>query len=278
MLDISAENRGSVLEEHDYIGLRKASSVTAMMMNTSSKDAKGTLEDADLRLDLGLGLGLGTGFTKKESEGEFKDSVVPKQSTSQLEVNHASSMSGIGSSASNNWMKRGYSETMAMPAPKNTEADAGSSKQTSFLSTWAPPKPTIPAWCSGGLEKPAALAPPKPLAGKLEPHASTGKSQDAVADDAPPSKERVVGWPPVRSYRRHTLAKPAENFVKVNMDGITVGRKVDLNAYTSYESLLLALEEMFQPSNAQGGLQAPLGRDYDMKHFLLSSGSDFVLT
>ena len=32
------------------------------------------------------------------------------------------------------------------------------------------------------------------------------------------------------------------------MDGITVGRKVDLNAYTSYESLMQALEEMFQPS------------------------------
>jgi hypothetical protein len=33
------------------------------------------------------------------------------------------------------------------------------------------------------------------------------------------------------------------------MDGITVGRKVDLNAYNSYESLLRALEEMFQPSS-----------------------------
>lgn len=36
-------------------------------------------------------------------------------------------------------------------------------------------------------------------------------------------------------------------FVKVNMDGIAVGRKVDLNAYSSYEGLLRGLEEMFQP-------------------------------
>jgi hypothetical protein len=42
--------------------------------------------------------------------------------------------------------------------------------------------------------------------------------------------------------------RPVETFVKVNMDGITVGRKVDLNAYTSYETLMQALEEMFQPS------------------------------
>ena len=63
------------------------------------------------------------------------------------------------------------------------------------------------------------------------------------------TRDQIVGWPPVRSYRRQTLTKPAESFVKVNMDGITVGRKVDLNAYTSYEGLLLALEDMFQPSN-----------------------------
>ena len=59
---------------------------------------------------------------------------------------------------------------------------------------------------------------------------------------------QVVGWPPVRYYRRHALTKPSEMFVKVNMDGIAVGRKVDLNAYSSYERLLQGLEEMFQPT------------------------------
>lgn len=34
-------------------------------------------------------------------------------------------------------------------------------------------------------------------------------------------------------------------FVKVNMDGIPIGRKVDLNAHSCYESLALALEDMF---------------------------------
>ena len=62
-------------------------------------------------------------------------------------------------------------------------------------------------------------------------------------------RDQIVGWPPVRCYRRQTLARPVETFVKVNMDGITVGRKVDLNAYTSYEGLLGALEEMFRPSS-----------------------------
>lgn len=37
-------------------------------------------------------------------------------------------------------------------------------------------------------------------------------------------------------------------FVKVNMDGVPIGRKVDLNAHASYESLAQTLEEMFLAS------------------------------
>lgn len=40
-------------------------------------------------------------------------------------------------------------------------------------------------------------------------------------------------------------------FVKVNMDGLPIGRKVDLNAHKSYESLAKTLEEMFfKPSQS----------------------------
>lgn len=46
------------------------------------------------------------------------------------------------------------------------------------------------------------------------------------------------------------LKKVKENlghigFIKVNMDGIRIGRKVDLNAHSSYHSLASALETMF---------------------------------
>ena len=34
-------------------------------------------------------------------------------------------------------------------------------------------------------------------------------------------------------------------FVKVNMDGIPIGRKVDLNAHACYETLAQTLEDMF---------------------------------
>ncbi|GLU22304.1 hypothetical protein SLE2022_383920 [Rubroshorea leprosula] len=83
----------------------------------------------------------------------------------------------------------------------------------------------------------------------------------------------VVGWPPVRSFRRNiasgssskqaaespnaVLSKgsgeksPVETsnqglFVKINMDGVPIGRKVDLRAYGSYEKLSTAVDELFR--------------------------------
>lgn len=47
-------------------------------------------------------------------------------------------------------------------------------------------------------------------------------------------------------------------FVKVNMDGIPIGRKVDLNAHSCYESLAQALEDMFlRSANSVGKFPFP---------------------
>ncbi|KAK8510984.1 hypothetical protein V6N13_091223 [Hibiscus sabdariffa] len=62
-------------------------------------------------------------------------------------------------------------------------------------------------------------------------------------------------------------------FVKVNMDGIPIGRKVDLNAHSSYESLAQALEDMFLRS-ANSLEKEPL----TMASKLLDGSSEFVLT
>ncbi|MCO5560098.1 hypothetical protein L7F22_013705 [Adiantum nelumboides] len=239
-----------------------SSSATARMgADSVSEDAAVPLQETDLRLDLGLGLGRGSGLTNKVEE-EQQVSQASNHGAPQLD---GSSVPLFGSSVPKIWMKRGFSETTAFSIPfhQKAECDAASSKRSSLFPTWAPSKSTVPAWQH---EKTA--------------HALTGKPQEAFCEDAPPAnRDQVVGWPPVRSYRRQNLSKPPEIFVKVNMDGITVGRKVDLNAYTSYESLLLALEEMFQPSpSAQGVTQASAARDSDLKHFLVSNGADFVLT
>nr|UYI35445.1 auxin-responsive protein IAA3 [Mentha spicata] len=67
----------------------------------------------------------------------------------------------------------------------------------------------------------------------------------------PPPKAQIVGWPPVRSYRRNNIpANGAEAevgiYVKVSMDGAPYLRKIDLKVYGGYSELLEALESMFK--------------------------------
>ncbi|CAJ1899298.1 unnamed protein product [Sphenostylis stenocarpa] len=73
-------------------------------------------------------------------------------------------------------------------------------------------------------------------------------------------------------------------FVKVKMDGIPIGRKVDLNAHGSYETLAQTLEEMFEESTTVLTNKGSNGEDdssivgADGHSKWLDGSSDFVLT
>ncbi|OMO54206.1 AUX/IAA protein [Corchorus capsularis] len=71
------------------------------------------------------------------------------------------------------------------------------------------------------------------------------KSDDDVQEAAksPVSKAQVVGWPPVRAYRKNAMKSC--KYVKVAVDGAPYLRKVDLEMYNSYQQLLSSLEDMF---------------------------------
>ena len=69
-------------------------------------------------------------------------------------------------------------------------------------------------------------------------------------------RAQVVGWPPVRSFRKNIMSQRSTTaeadktsgggaFVKVCMDGAPYLRKVDLNMYKSYQQLSDALAKMF---------------------------------
>ncbi|KAL3626065.1 Auxin-induced protein 22D [Castilleja foliolosa] len=83
---------------------------------------------------------------------------------------------------------------------------------------------------------------------------NSSKNDDNQASVAPIQKAQVVGWPPVRSYRKNVLKKPESGsgsdgsgmFVKVSMDGAPYLRKIDLKFYNNYFDLLKALENMFK--------------------------------
>ncbi|KAI3469682.1 hypothetical protein Pfo_026345 [Paulownia fortunei] len=76
-------------------------------------------------------------------------------------------------------------------------------------------------------------------------------SSDSEHETAPAPKAQIVGWPPVKSYRKNNLQPKkteAESgmYVKVSMDGAPYLRKIDLKLYNGYPELLKALESMFK--------------------------------
>ncbi|KAJ9555861.1 hypothetical protein OSB04_010475 [Centaurea solstitialis] len=89
-------------------------------------------------------------------------------------------------------------------------------------------------------------------------------SQKRVAASA------VVGWPPVRTSRKNIMTSSNNStkvekvptngsglkksscdhenslYVKINMDGVAIGRKVDLKAYDNYQRLSSAVDDLFR--------------------------------
>ncbi|XP_039037824.1 auxin-responsive protein IAA13-like, partial [Hibiscus syriacus] len=144
------------------------------------------------------------------------------------------------------------------------------------------------------------------------PSVSVSGTKRAAADGGSPTAiSQVVGWSPIRSYRMNSLVNQAKvpraeenkgtneeitqkkmvlnwkksdeklvhiGYIKVNMDGIRIGRKVDLNADSSYESLARALEDMFLRSANSGGSVETEKEQQTMASKLLDGSSEFVLT
>uniref|UniRef100_A0A803LAB1 Auxin-responsive protein n=1 Tax=Chenopodium quinoa TaxID=63459 RepID=A0A803LAB1_CHEQI len=146
-------------------------------------------------------------------------------------------------------------------------------------------------------------------------HNASSGTKRAVS---PTAVSQVVGWPPIRAYRMNSMANQSKSvlngeneaefdemkqkdvmygsdekgnaketvpkksclFVKVNMDGVAIGRKVDLNAHASYESLGRMLEEMFtnRAVEKSSGEELMLMPKTTRPSKLLDGSSDFVLT
>lgn len=69
----------------------------------------------------------------------------------------------------------------------------------------------------------------------------------------PKCRAQIVGWPPIRSYRKNSLhhkkgegESASQIYVKVSMDGAPYLRKVDLGVCEGYRQLLTAVENMFK--------------------------------
>ncbi|KAK4774777.1 hypothetical protein SAY86_009712 [Trapa natans] len=110
---------------------------------------------------------------------------------------------------------------------------------------------------SGSKGKPGSVAP----AGKdgAVPSSPKPTLEKKPQIPAPVAKAQVVGWPPIRSFRKNSMSSqtpkntedvesksgPGCIYVKVSMEGAPYLRKVDLKIYKSYMELSSALKKMF---------------------------------
>nr|XP_009794203.1 PREDICTED: auxin-responsive protein IAA8-like [Nicotiana sylvestris] len=109
----------------------------------------------------------------------------------------------------------------------------------------------------------------------LERASAVNEASNRVGSGAPATKAQVVGWTPIRSFRKNTLASTSKNneevdrkagspalFIKVNMDIAPYLRKVDLRSYSAYQELSSALEKMFSCFTiGQYGSHGALGKE-----------------
>jgi auxin-responsive protein IAA len=127
---------------------------------------------------------------------------------------------------------------------------------------------------------------------------NVSKEKNLLKDPSkPPAKAQVVGWPPVRSYRKNMMAQKVNNitedgntekstssntsgaFVKVSMDGAPYLRKVDLTMYKTYKDLSDALAKMFSSfTTGNYGAQGMIDFMNESKLMDLLNSSEYVPT
>ncbi|GMI73151.1 phytochrome-associated protein 2, indole-3-acetic acid inducible 27 [Hibiscus trionum] len=273
--------------EHDYIGLSETSSWERSSEKTpSSSSSTPSIEHkttTDTRLNLKeteLRLGLPGSHSPDRKLPLFGKDLECNDKSNGFAV---SPLKNLVSGA-----KRGFSDAIDAPNgkwgfPMNGKSDVDLAKGPVLAISRAvlEGKNNLPAMKEVG----AVSLSPKPIQDKKN-HVPPANEHS----NGPASKAQVVGWPPIRSFRKNTMASnSAKNsddavgclYVKVSMDGAPYLRKVDLKTYKNYMELSSALEKMFSCFSIgqcrSGGLPVRDGfsesRLMDLLH-----GSEYVLT
>lgn len=281
----------SIPQEHDYIGLSEplplekssdkilSPSSSSTLSSEIEENSVLNLKETELRLGLpgseyperkvGAGVSLFGKGLKDETNCEFS------QNTSKSFVSGA---------------KRGFSDAIngsgkwCLSISGGSEVDLG--KGDALFS---------PRGGNGVCKSnnPLQSCLPGSSVNEVNPVKPVEEKKNETGNTAPASKAQVVGWPPIRSFRKSTLApnlpkngdfngKSGSNclYVKVSMDGAPYLRKIDLKTYSSYAELSSALEKMFSCFTIGQYGHGLAGQERLSESHLkdLLHGSEYVLT
>ncbi|KAJ7943806.1 Auxin-responsive protein [Quillaja saponaria] len=286
-----ASSPSTVLKEHNYLGLSDCSSVDSSTPPSLSEEKKDNLNLKATELRLGL-----PGSQSPEREPDLYLTSTTKLDEKPLfpllpskDVIYSSSQKNVVSGS-----KRGFSDTM----DGFLEVENSTYKEGNWMFHAAPESDTPQSMGRGKFPINVMLSPrtsgtqvsmAKEVSAKVlqeQPRAANGTSHNHADasnnSSAPAAKAQVVGWPPIRSFRKNSLANTTTAlFVKVSMDGAPYLRKVDLRTYSTYQELSSALEKMFSCFTlGQCGSHGAPGREILSESKLrdLLHGSEYVLS
>ncbi|KAK7275872.1 hypothetical protein RIF29_16998 [Crotalaria pallida] len=248
---------GSKLKEFNYMGLSDSSSVDSSVPSFSSEEGKSNLNLKATELRLGL----------PGSQSPERDSELCLRSSTQFDEkplfplrpavddHHSSSKPAVLGN------KRGFSDAMNEFSEEKLLVSSEANKMMSSRPSLNVGLKTCSMLENVGTQQTKAKEVAATKAGHERPNAAVTECNNGSANNnnsAPAPKAQVVGWPPIRSFRKNSLASTSKNveevdgkvgsgtlFVKVSMDGAPYLRKVDLKNYSAYPELSSALEKMF---------------------------------
>ncbi|KAK2374012.1 auxin-responsive protein IAA9 [Trifolium repens] len=277
-LDCFSQNGVVDLKERNYLGLSDCSSVDSCDSTLPSlcdeKKVNLNLKATELRLGL-------PGSQSPERDLDFYSTKLDEKPLFPL----LPAKDGIQKTVvSGN--KRGFADTVDGFSQGKFNGNSG-------INVMLSPRPVV-AQPNTVKEMPSKVLQERPCAARgTTGHNHAGAA--SIAGSQPASKAQVVGWPPIRSFRKNSMATASKNnndevdgkpgptalFVKVSMDGAPYLRKVDLRTYTTYQELSSALEKMFSCFTlGQCGSHGAPGREMmsesKLRDFL--HGSEYVLT
>lgn len=245
-VDVLSPN-GLAIKERNYLGLSDCSSVDSSSMSDTSDGNNGgclTLKATELRLGVP-----GCQSPERDSEHCFlslakldEKPLFPLHPVKDVSFSVSQRLNTSGN-------KRGFSDVMyeysegKFLSGSNGKAmvkSASEKDQASQVKEFMPQN--------------AIQEMPRTATENISSHAAVANNENV----SPATKAQVVGWPPVKSFRKNTLASTSKSteevdgkaasgalFVKVSMDGAPYLRKVDLKTYASYQELTSTLEKMF---------------------------------
>ncbi|KAE8714136.1 Auxin-responsive protein IAA27 [Hibiscus syriacus] len=263
--------------EHDYIGLSEQP-LPSMEKSSDTNDKKNGLRLKDTELRLGL-----PGSDSPEREDHDQNVLSLKSFVPGAKRGFSDALDGGGK-----WVfsggSGGGSEGLFSPrgGGKNNGGNDLSGPDSGL---------------GGPVLKDGAAQKPQVVQEKKSQRVAGSIHGNGITAAPAPTRAQVVGWPPIRSFRKNTMAShPSKNddddnaeanlgseclYVKVSMDGAPYLRKVDLKISGSYKELSSALEKMFSCFTiGQCGSNGVSSRDglSESRLIDLLHSSEYVLT